>query len=415
VSDTSEAPVSALYLHVPFCLRKCAYCDFESAATPRDSSLMGAYAASLARLVDEVGRAGLLATGGTAYVGGGTPTMLGADGLGSLVACVRDAMTPSELSFEANPESLGDDVLAAARTAGATRVSIGVQSLVDRELAALGRVHDAALARDRLRAAVRAGLDVSADLMCGIPYQTPASWQDSLEGVLGTGVGHLSCYPLMVEEGTPLMASCEEGSLPWPDDDVQADLMEAAEHACAAHGLARYEVASYAMPGHACAHNVAYWTGVGYLGLGTQAAGMLDRAGYERLRSIAPRLPEPRDGIGRVRLRITSTARQVADASSVANVSWRLEGLTDAQAAAEDLMLAARMSRGIAPALVAHAEALLGGRVSACLATLIDDGLLARTPDGSLAPTERGWLMGNDVYGPLWDLADPRTVEVSVG
>lgn len=410
-----EEPVAqALYLHVPFCLRRCAYCDFASAATAHDDPLMAAYAGSLARMVDEGEGAGLLALGGTAYIGGGTPTMLGADQLGALVSCVHDAMAPDELSFEANPESLGDDVIEAARAAGATRVSIGVQSLDDRELVALGRIHDAALARNRLAAAVASGMDVSADLMCGTPYQTPESWQSSLEGVLDSGVCHLSCYPLMVEEGTPLMASCEAGKLPWPDDDTEADRMEAAEKACGEHGLTRYEVASYVRPGHACEHNIAYWTGVGYLGLGTQAASMVDRAGYERLRVIAPRLPELPEEIVRVRLRMTSTTREIAAIVSMADISWDLEGLTARQAVAEDLMLAARMSRGISAGLVTRAQAVLGEKVDACLATLVREGLLETTSCGSYAPTERGWLMGNDVYGPLWGLANAHTVEFSV-
>ncbi|MCI1260621.1 MAG: coproporphyrinogen III oxidase family protein, partial [Atopobiaceae bacterium] len=394
---------------------RCAYCDFASSATAHDNPLMAAYGESLERMLREVSAVGLLAPAGTAYIGGGTPTMLGSEQLGRLVSCAHDAMAPRELSIEANPESLTDEVLESVSRADATRVSIGVQSLDDRELVALGRIHDAALARDRLAAAVESGLDVSADLMCGIPYQTSMSWQASLAGVLDAGVSHLSCYPLMVEDGTPLMASCDAGELPWPDDDTEATFMEAAERACAGHGLTRYEVASYAREGHACEHNIAYWTGVGYLGLGTQAASMVDREGYERLRGLASRLPGLPEDIVRVRLRMASSTREIASAARLADVSWEVEGLTAQQALAEDLMLAARMSRGIPAALVARARAILGERVDACFATLVDECLLELKLDGSYAPTERGWLMGNDVYGPLWGLADPKTLELSVG
>ena len=289
---------SALYLHVPFCVRRCRYCDFATAATRHGDARMREYTSTLCRLVAEARGLGLLDGQRSAYVGGGTPTMLGADALSR----VLDSCGPGlgELSFEANPESLTDAVLAAAREHGATRVSIGVQSFCDRELKALGRVHTSEEARERVRAAVRSGLDVSLDLMCGVPYQTPASWRASLETAVSLGVGHVSCYPLMIEPGTPMERMCEEGSLPWPSDDTEAADMEAALDVLGAAGLSRYEVASYARPGMRCKHNIAYWTGVEYLGLGTAASSMLGRAPapahrgvYDRRGNLCPRARRP--------------------------------------------------------------------------------------------------------------------------
>ena len=198
---------------------------------------MGEYTSTLCRLVAEARGLGLLDGQRSAYVGGGTPTMLGADALSR----VLDSCGPGlgELSFEANPGSLTDEVLAGAREHGATRVSIGVQSFCDRELKALGRVHTSEEARERVRAAVRSGLDVSLDLMCGVPYQTSASWRASLETAVSLGVGHVSCYPLMIEPGTPMERMCEEGSLPWPSDDTEAADMEAALDVLGAAGLSR--------------------------------------------------------------------------------------------------------------------------------------------------------------------------------
>lgn len=400
--------VRSLYFHVPFCVRRCRYCDFSTSATRHGDPLMTSYSRSLENLVREASDLGLVGAGTrTAYVGGGTPTMLGADTLARLFSAAHAAAPClKELSFEANPESLTDDVLAQARKALATRVSVGVQSFDDRELAALGRVHDAKLARERVAAAVEADLRVSLDLMCGIPYQTAESWERSLAQAVALGVGHVSCYPLMIEPGTPMERLCEAGELPWPSDDTEADDMEAAERVLAAAGLARYEVASYARAGERCEHNVTYWTGEEYLGLGTSAASMLGRASYERLRSVAPSLPAPGDGSARFRLTARSGPRDVASARGLSGLSFDVEQLSAREAAAEDLMLAARMTDGLPAALVSRASALLGEkRVHETLDGLHERGLLEVRGNGRLVPTHAGWLLGNELYGALWDLA----------
>lgn len=401
--------VEALYLHVPFCVRRCRYCDFATAATHHDDARMLAYERSLERLVGQAREIGLLGRPRSAYVGGGTPTMLGAEGLPSLVSAICAAGPVDELSFEANPESLSDELLARAREAGATRVSVGVQSFDDRELRGLGRVHDALLARDRVAAAVDSGLDVSLDLMCGIPFQTPESWRSSLVQAVELGVGHVSCYPLMIEPGTPLERMCESGQLPWPSDDTEADDMEAALEVLGQAGFSRYEVASYARPGKRCAHNVRYWTGVEYLGLGAAAASMLSRASYLRLREAAPALAAPIDDAVRFRLTICSTTDELVCATSLASLSFEVEQLSEREAVAEDLMLAARMTDGLPTPLIEHARTTLGSaRVDDALANLVRLGLLERGSVGSLVPTHDGWLLGNELYGALWDLAgDP--------
>ncbi len=397
--------VSALYLHVPFCVRRCRYCDFATAATRHDDPLMARYAASLVRLVGQAADAGLLEGVRTAYVGGGTPTMLGASGLAVLLG-VASVLGVGELSFEANPESLTDEVLAAACEAGATRVSIGVQSYNDVELAGLGRVHDAQTARQRVAAAVGSGLRTSLDLMCGIPYQTPQSWEESLRMAVELGVGHVSCYPLMIEEGTPLERMCEAGEVPWPSDDTEAADMETAERVLGQAGFSRYEVASYALPGRRCEHNIAYWTGVEYLGLGTAAASMFGRGGYERLRELVPALPEPYEDSERFRLTVTNDTRAIAAAESLADLAFEVEQLTGREAVAEDLMLVARMTDGISSELQQRAKAVLGDeRVQERFSQLEARGLLDHK-GSALVPTHAGWLLGNELYGPLWDLAD---------
>ena len=299
----------ALGLHLPFCVRKCAYCGFASSATGRRDPLMAVYARSLAAMVRRMAGEGLLDGLSTAYVGGGTPSLLGGEGLSFLIGAVPSV---GELTFEANPDSFSPDLAAAARDAGATRVSLGVQSLADDELRALGRVHDGEAARRALGEAAASGLRLSADLMAAVPGQTPASLAASVEGVVAAGATHVSVYPLIVEEGTAFGRAVEEGSMEEPSDDEEAAAMEAAERVLGRLGFARYEVASYARPGERCRHNLSYWNGTPYLGLGTAAASMADCGLYGRLRRLAPGLPAVAASTARVRLTCDSTAREVA-------------------------------------------------------------------------------------------------------
>lgn len=395
---------SALYLHIPFCVSRCRYCDFATAPARHGDALMGAYADALIRLIGEARDLELANGLATAYLGGGTPTMLGAEGLARLISAVGPT---GELSFEANPESLTDEVIFAARTAGATRASIGVQSFDDVELRALGRIHGVALARERVTAAVRSGLSVSLDLMCGIPYQTRESWERSLSTAIDLGVSHVSCYPLVIEEGTAMERLCEAGKLPWPEDDVEADYMETAARMLGNAGFSRYEVASYAKDGCACRHNIAYWTGVEYLGLGTAAASMLGRASYEALREAVPGLPAPAKDAARFRLTVTSSAAEVAAAQCLADLSFEAERLTEREVMAEDLMLGLRMTEGIPTTLIERARAVIPpAALDAAVNTALTSGLARWTEDAShLAPTPQGWLMGNQLYGLFWDLA----------
>ncbi len=398
---------SALYVHLPFCVRKCAYCDFASWETPRGDEAMSRYVDALCSQLKEARDAGLLDACETAYVGGGTPTMLGAADLARLVRTMRDvAPYLRELTCEANPDSLDDEVLRTLAEAGVTRLSIGVQSLQDGELAALGRLHDAQRAEQRVAAAVASGLDVSLDLMCATPLQTDANWADTLRRAIDLGVGHISVYPLQIEEGTPLAVRLGDDDPDWNDPAVQAHRMEMAEELLTAAGLARYEVASYARPGKACRHNQAYWTGLPYLGLGTGASSMLTAEGYEELRRRWGRLPRRPDDAARVRLTISSARTEVAQHGDLASLDADVEFLTESQAAAEDLMLAMRMARGADPALLLHAQHALGtDAVDEAIAWCLERKL-ASWQGERLAPTHEGWLLGNELYGALWDLAD---------
>ena len=434
----------ALYLHVPFCVARCRYCDFATSAVAHEDALIGAYVGALRALVRRVGECGLLGDVQTAYVGGGTPTMAGnalAELVGEVARACQVAGAPlGEFSSEANPESLDGDLARALADAGLTRVSLGVQSLDDAELKRLGRVHNREGALRAASAVRDAGLDLSCDVMCAIPLQTAESLRATLRGVLDAGAGHVSCYPLMVEEGTPLWRACEAGQEAWPEDDAEAELMLVAERELTGAGLARYEVASYARPGHVCRHNIAYWTGRSYLGLGSSATSMMTPGEFAALVDALPLACAPEDPddtdpglwdetpgrrptvagtelaarmammgeerVGRIRLRMVDGARELTGAIREERpLNVAVETLTARGALAEDLMLGMRMSAGVGPDLLGQARATMGDALDGALDDVKARGLAALTPEGRLIPTEQGWLLGNELYGALWDLA----------
>lgn len=408
--------VTALYVHVPFCAQKCRYCDFDSRSmAPCDlGTALDAYFEQLYVRLDAFGDAGALEGIRTVYVGGGTPSLAG-ERLVELARRISRWCKPVEFTCEANPESLTSQVAAALAEVGVTRISLGVQTLDNAELAAIGRIHDADRALAAIATVKDAGLDVSCDLMCGLPGQTAASWQRTLDGVLAAAPHHVSVYPLTLEEGTPLyrMACCDESL--EPDEDFQATCMDAARERLGAAGYHPYEVASYALDGHECAHNIAYWTGQGYLGLGRSAAGMLDAGDFDRLAGLFRDVPARGDAY-RVRLVQRDDSATTFDA----------EHLSQREAAAEDLMLACRMTRGVGSELLVRSARVIGEDelASACdralelgLATWVSDdpegytGRVASTDviegrtRARLAPTHLGWLDGNVLFELFWGLA----------
>lgn len=396
----------ALYIHIPFCRAKCAYCDFDSRAYGACAlePAIDAYLGELGRAIDIHERAGDLAAVRTVYIGGGTPSILGAR-LPRLVERVRRACEPVEFTCEANPESF-DAVLACdLRRAGATRVSLGVQSLADDELKAIGRIHTAEQALAAIAAAKGAGLATSCDLMCGLPLQTPASWRSTLERAIEAAPDHVSVYPLQLEEGTLLARREAAGELEVPDDDFQAACMDEAAMLLARAGFERYEVASYAKPGYRCRHNIAYWTGVPYLGLGRSAASMQVGTGPLHQAGGAVPAAEPAPGGPASLSPASDTARIRFTQLDDAGASFEREELTAREAAAEDLMLACRMTDGIGPELLERAArsipaSLLDGACERAVARG-----LAAWEAGRLKPTHLGWLEGNELFGIFWDLA----------
>lgn len=408
--------VTALYVHVPFCAQKCRYCDFDSrSVAPCDlDAALDAYFEHLYARLDVFGNAGALRQIRTVYVGGGTPSLAG-ERLVELARRISAWCKPVEVTCEANPESLTAGLATALAEAGVTRISLGVQTLDNTELAVIGRIHNAERALEAIATVKDVGLDVSCDLMCGLPGQTMASWRYTLDGVLAAAPHHVSVYPLTLEEGTPLYRmACRDESLE-PDEDFQAACMDVARERLSSAGYHPYEVASYALDGHECAHNIAYWTGQGYLGLGRSAAGMLDAEDFDRLAGLFPGVA-PRGGFHRVRLVQRDDAATMFDA----------EYLTQREGAAEDLMLACRMTRGVVPDLLVRAARVIpADELTAACGRALELGLATWVPEhgdthagpiasvdviagrtcARLAPTHLGWLDGNVLFELFWGLA----------
>ncbi len=281
VRDGAENRHFGVYLHVPFCRVRCGYCDFN---TYTGDELRGVRRSDYAsQAVAEVASAReiLRSTGlperpvSTVFFGGGTPTLLPASDLAVMLASVRDAWglsNTAEVTTEANPDSVDRAYLDELREAGFTRVSFGMQSAVPHVLATLERTHDPARVPLVVRWAREAGLDVSLDLIYGTPGESVDDWRASLEAALAEGPDHLSAYSLIVEEGTKLARQIRRGEVARPDDDTAADMYELADALLAEAGYSWYEVSNWARgDAHASRHNLAYWQGHDWWGVGPGA------------------------------------------------------------------------------------------------------------------------------------------------
>ena len=270
-----------LYAHIPYCVKKCAYCDFVSAPAGKNArAQMADYAAALrAEILREAPP--LRARWGdvrTVYLGGGTPTTLPAALLTQILATIHEAAgTPHECTVEANPGTVDEAYLVRLRTAGANRLSLGVQSFDDRLLHAIGRIHTADEARAAVRAARRAGFtNISLDLMYALPTQTLDDLRASVSEALALAPAHISVYGLIVEEGTPFAAAQAAGRLALPDEDAAEEMYDYLMAELPAHGYRRYEISNFAREGCESRHNVGYWRNVPYLGVGAAAHGYID-------------------------------------------------------------------------------------------------------------------------------------------
>ena len=366
-------PYKALYLHVPFCVKRCGYCDFATRAIERSSSKIDEYVETLVQDVRRLSKEGELGFIESVYIGGGTPSHIGNARLSSLLYALSVSMDLAkdglEFTIEANPESLDERMVCDIWALGANRLSLGVQSFDDEVLGILGRAHDANRARQAILEAQGRFENISIDLMCGIPGQTLDSLERSIETAIGLGVKHVSIYPLTIEAHTAFDKAILEGRMEEPDDDVEAEHMSVAARMLQSAGFKRYEVANYALEGYESKHNSSYWMGIPYIGIGQSATTMTQNA-ERRMRVV--------DGIV-------------------------VDDLNRKQMEAEDLMLGMRLSRGVSDERVELAHEYLDG-VYEAFDELAQQGYVVHD-SGRYRPTELGWLCGNDLYGRLLDLA----------
>ena len=273
-----------VYVHTPFCVQKCLYCDFPSYAGFSEE-VRQRYTEALCREIKlrSLQRELPVAKGATIYFGGGTPSILSVQQIRNIVLCLKEYgwwQQPAEATIEVNPGTVDTEKLCSLCELGFDRISLGVQSLQDNELRALGRIHTAEQALCVIREAKQAGFQrINVDLMSGIPLQTTESFRRTLDTILQLQLAHLSVYSLILEEGTPLDQLVGEGKVQLPDEETSYLMYEMTTDVLAKAGLTRYEISNYAAPGQESLHNKVYWRYEPYAAFG---AGACSFTGTER-------------------------------------------------------------------------------------------------------------------------------------
>ena len=273
IMDRKEQELE-LYVHIPFCVRKCGYCDFLSGTA--EESTREAYLLALAGEIRRAGQDAEECRAVSVFFGGGTPTVLTGGQLSRLLSEIKKSFRLAgdcEITLEANPGTLDPEKLRLCREAGFNRISIGCQSADNRELRRLGRIHTWEEFLEGFRQAREAGFsNINVDLMSGIPGQTLVSWETSLRKTAELGPEHISAYSLILEEGTPFYKNREK--LDLPDEDTERRMYERTGEILEEYGCRQYEISNYAREGYRCRHNLGYWTGREYLGLGLGASSL---------------------------------------------------------------------------------------------------------------------------------------------
>jgi len=373
-----------VYIHWPFCLSKCPYCDFNSHVRHTgvdEARFARAFAAEIGATAARVpGR-----TVSSIFFGGGTPSLMQPTTIAAVLDAVAQHWTvagDAEVTLEANPTSVEATRFRGYRSAGVNRVSLGVQALDDRALAELGRLHSAREALDAVAVARSAFDRYSFDLIYARPGQTPQQWASELTRALAEAGEHLSLYQLTIEPDTPFASLHAAGKLKTPGEDTARALYDTTQDVCAAHGLPAYEISNHARPGGECRHNLIYWRAHEYAGIGPGAHGRLDIDG-ERHATATEKRPE--SWLMRVEARGHGL---VSD-----------DVLTRQERCDEFLLIGLRLAEGID--LARYAE--LAGRAldPARIAALHEHGLIETTPEGRLRVTLPGFPVLDAVVADL--------------
>jgi putative oxygen-independent coproporphyrinogen III oxidase len=383
-ADRSNGPAFGVYVHWPFCLSKCPYCDFNSHvrhAAIDEARFVRAFAAEIAATAARVPSR----TVSTIFFGGGTPSLMQPTTVGAILDAIGQHWSVAadiEVTLEANPTSVEATRFRGYRAAGVNRVSLGVQALDDAALKELGRLHTA----DEALAAVavaRSNFErYSFDLIYARPGQTAQAWAAELRRAIAEAGEHLSLYQLTIEQDTPFFALHAAGKLIVPDDDSARALYDTTQDVCAGAGLPAYEISNHARPGAECRHNLVYWRAHEYAGIGPGAHGRLDIAG-ERRATATEKRPEA------WLMRVESVGHGVVTD----------EALTQEQMADEFLLMGLRLAEGVDP----ERYAKLAGRQlnPRRIAILQEEGAVETTPSGMLRVTLAGFPVLDAVVADL--------------
>jgi putative oxygen-independent coproporphyrinogen III oxidase len=379
-----EPAAFGVYVHWPFCLSKCPYCDFNSHvrhAAIDETRFARAFAAEIAATAART--PGRIVS--TIFFGGGTPSLMQP----ATIAAVLDSISQhwhvaadAEITLEANPTSVEAARFRGYRSAGVNRVSLGVQALDDRALGALGRLHSAREALDAVAIARSVFDRYSFDLIYARPQQTPEEWAEELKRALAEAAEHLSLYQLTVEQETPFATLHAAGKLIIPDDDTARALYDTTQEVCAAHGLAAYEISNHARPGSECRHNLVYWRAQEYAGVGPGAHGRLDIDGSRHATATEKR---PEAWLQRVE---RGGHGLITD-----------DMLTREEMADEFLLMGLRLAEGIDPAR--YVELMNRPLDPARIAALREHGLVETTDRGRLRVSVPGFPVLDAVVADL--------------
>lgn len=372
-----------LYIHIPFCLGKCLYCDFYSGAFPPETRK--AYVSALCAHLRAWASSARDFPVDTVYFGGGTPTVLDGADFRAILHTVREVyrlQPDAEITTECNPATLSGGKAEELLAAGVNRISIGAQSVRENELRALGRRHTAEDFFHTVSGVKAAGFqNISADLMFGIPEQTVASFAETLDAVVALDLPHISAYGLRVEEGTPFFAMRDR--LPLPSEDCEADMQVLAAKKLGQAGLLHYEISNYARPGFASRHNLRYWKGAPYLGFG----------------------PGAHSYFGNVRFRTAPDLAAYLAAVREANfdaLRQDTETIAGKEAMDEYVMLRMRLAEGVDEADFSHRFGTSMEEAYGDLSSLLAGGFLVREA-GRVAFTEKGFYVSNAILSDWLD------------
>lgn len=375
--------MNALYLHIPFCRRKCPYCDFFSVA--EDSVQLEGYSALLIKHLQLAARQGVSGPFETVFFGGGTPSLLPPRRVAQILATAGELFgfdPQAEITLEANPGTVTAASLEGYRAAGVNRLSLGLQSLQPANLQRLGRIHSGDQARQAVTLARAAGFNnLSLDLIFGLPGQTLVALQAELEDFLALEPEHLSVYGLTIEEETPFHHQYRRGELSLPEDETAAAMFLALHQQLAQRGYDHYEISNYARPGYPCRHNQRYWQRLPYLGVGA-GAHSFQAQGFGSRWSVAPDLQR--------------YAQRLAAGLDPAE---QLESFDQRGAMAETIYLGLRTAQGVAEA---DFRARFGFGVGEAFTTAVAKcGGHLTFDDGHWRLRPEGWLLFDHLITPF--------------